>query len=477
MNRYSIIHCHRVVQVFLTSILIVLFLPVLAHETEEKTAQPGFRPDSEHAAAFLDALDTATIAVYPSIVRREHRTAHSFASQEQIIAAINDKALAVAIAESHRIDLGKLLPISQWELFLSSMRRIAASLEDRPSDADYRLFMEFILPAERQVIFGIHCYVLDRQGRNAFSFLLNSHHQLFVDGKLFAKNKSQAARTQLIEDATRIGMTAFEAQLEQARGRATNAAGSDTPACNANYAINELPMYGHLQKSAVRLGWNFFYDGNCSTAMKRFNRAWLLDPDNQLALWGFAVISLDRGLFEEAVRYFELATKATDLGGPGSLRISGRAPFLGGEIHDAHVSASRTVRTAASSVSSISCLLRKPLAPAAIARSAQREPSCRLRTSTGSSECCEWMSATNARPSPMPSRSDSPVITRSALVMVMASSAALGLSVSAETSRSGSLLISSAKPRRTSGWLSTMTTRRFTVFFTRTTLSPGVRQQ
>ena len=89
-----------------------------------------------------------------------------------------------------------------------------------------------------------------------------------------------------------------------------------TPACG-DYPINELPMFGHIQKtadqkrantryikymteggrsreaaadSAARVGWNMFYQGDCSTAVKRFDQAWLLDPKNQLALWGFAVI-------------------------------------------------------------------------------------------------------------------------------------------------------------------------------------------
>ena len=59
--------------------------------------------------------------------------------------------------------------------------------------------------------------------------------------------------------------------------------------------------------SAARLGWNFFYAGDCATAIKRFNQAWLLDPDNQLALWGFGAISLDRGEFDAATTYLEMA--------------------------------------------------------------------------------------------------------------------------------------------------------------------------
>ena len=58
---------------------------------------------------------------------------------------------------------------------------------------------------------------------------------------------------------------------------------------------------------AARLGWNYYYSANCTSAIRRFNQAWLLNPDNRNALWGFAVISLERGEIEEATHYFEMA--------------------------------------------------------------------------------------------------------------------------------------------------------------------------
>jgi hypothetical protein len=66
----------------------------LAHETDDKLGDPGFRPYSAHASAFLSAVDTATIAVYPTIVRKADRTSHSVESQKQIIALIRQKEMA-----------------------------------------------------------------------------------------------------------------------------------------------------------------------------------------------------------------------------------------------------------------------------------------------------------------------------------------------------------------------------------------------
>ena len=57
----------------------------------------------------------------------------------------------------------------------------------------------------------------------------------------------------------------------------------------------------------ARMGWNLYYQDNRSSAIKRFNQAWLLDAGNQHALWGFAVISRDRGKRSDALRYYEMA--------------------------------------------------------------------------------------------------------------------------------------------------------------------------
>ncbi|NNF16189.1 MAG: hypothetical protein HKN70_05545 [Gammaproteobacteria bacterium] len=506
--------------------VIALALPVRADHPEGTTPVPGFRPDSEHTAVFLEALDTATITVYPSLVRRASRTAVSFASQEQIVALLNGQNIANASAKNYRIDLGKLYARSQWLVFNDDMQKIAGALQKRANDGDYRLVMEVLLPIDNQAVFGIHVYILDRHGQNAFSFLLNSHHRLFAAARLKADDSSEAAHARLIDKATQVALSALQAQLELAKvcithteahpvrvaaglvegfestlpsgadrfgnpvGYVTFTDGSSSiefattetypplppkadknsvlrldmnvtgwaafahlfqnhetdqwlsfdwseldkmsfwfygnnsgvrffvdildnrkpcstsddaeryayeftdnfsgwervtvpfadmvrkevgndapndglgltavhgwaigalntggpatfyiedldvfsaPPADFDYPINERPMYGGLEKTAAqkradkhyiqlatrggrsrteaaemaaRTGWNLFYTGDRATAIKRFNQAWLLDPTNQHALWGFAVVSADRDQLEAAVRFFRMA--------------------------------------------------------------------------------------------------------------------------------------------------------------------------
>ena len=109
------------------------------------------------------------------------------------------------------------------------------------------------------------------------------------------------------------------------------------PEAEAEYPINELPMYGLRDKTAeqqradeayirfmtkggrsreeaaeiaAKNAWNVFYSGDKAAAIRRFNQAWLLDPDNQLALWGFAATSIDRGDWDAALSYYRMAIES-----------------------------------------------------------------------------------------------------------------------------------------------------------------------
>ena len=94
--------------------------------------------------------------------------------------------------------------------------------------------------------------------------------------------------------------------------------------CNETY-MNELPMYGEVEKTPAQIeadnefiktitkdqtrkeasqyaafrGWEYCNKGDLSTAMKRFNQAWLLDPENPAVFWGFGVVLGKQFKFDE----------------------------------------------------------------------------------------------------------------------------------------------------------------------------------
>lgn len=70
---------------------------------------------------------------------------------------------------------------------------------------------------------------------------------------------------------------------------------------------------GDLKKGAtysVRQGWDAFGKSNYDIAIRRFNQAWLLDPENGEIYWGFALVSFLRSEpLTETERWFTEAER------------------------------------------------------------------------------------------------------------------------------------------------------------------------
>lgn len=193
--------------------------PPVAADTDEVISDPGYRPQSELAAGFLKKVGTATMEVYPTIVRTLQGTSFSTESQEQVVTFVNHKGFAKAAADTDGFDPGPLKGQGQQAMFQNDMEVIGKALGARSSDAGYHLVLECLIgprKPEGYSMFGIHCFVLDSQGRNAFSFLLNSHHQSFVDAHMESAEETTEARDALVEKATQVGLAALAAQIERA---------------------------------------------------------------------------------------------------------------------------------------------------------------------------------------------------------------------------------------------------------------------
>ncbi|MDD5772987.1 MAG: hypothetical protein PHX78_05920 [bacterium] len=75
---------------------------------------------------------------------------------------------------------------------------------------------------------------------------------------------------------------------------------------------NKEAATGNTLKSA----WNYYYKGDYSLAMKRFNQAWLLDNNNAEVFWGFGLIMGIRAWSEnpgknlsESIKFLEKANE------------------------------------------------------------------------------------------------------------------------------------------------------------------------
>lgn len=104
----------------------------------------------------------------------------------------------------------------------------------------------------------------------------------------------------------------------------------------AKTQINLLPKYGNIPKTKkqkeadlkfikvclaqegtnrkasellVKRGFDYLYEKDFKTAMFRFNQAWLLDPKNENAFWGFGAIYFSFGDFESGMKQYEEGLK------------------------------------------------------------------------------------------------------------------------------------------------------------------------
>ena len=59
-------------------------------------------------------------------------------------------------------------------------------------------------------------------------------------------------------------------------------------------------------------GWTYARQHELDTAMRRFNQAWLLNPDNAEALWGMAIVQFQRGRDASPRRANEAAIRFVD---------------------------------------------------------------------------------------------------------------------------------------------------------------------
>jgi len=104
-------------------VLALASLSAAGHEAQQTTPEPGFRPPGHDVQAFLGHVGDVSVDVLPTMVRRVDRTAHSFASQRQIVDFLNQNRIATATARRDRIDLGVLALQAQIQEARECMQR------------------------------------------------------------------------------------------------------------------------------------------------------------------------------------------------------------------------------------------------------------------------------------------------------------------------------------------------------------------
>ncbi|MCP4640019.1 MAG: DUF1579 domain-containing protein [bacterium] len=212
-------------------LLVALFVVILAtvsceRGSAEQVKALGYRPGSDGAGQFLESIGAATITVLPTAVWSTEETIFLPASQEQIVQLIEENRLGVANTADFEAYKSVVEDQSQgqWGVFESGLKQVKKRALDTKSAGDYFLFLELMefRPRSGEIaVGGIQCYVVGRNGEDAFSFLFNSHHAAFNDAQLITQDTSEEGRARLVSACTDLALRALVDQIEDARAAAT----------------------------------------------------------------------------------------------------------------------------------------------------------------------------------------------------------------------------------------------------------------
>ena len=189
-------------------------------ESQEQLKVPGFRPQSKLADSFLEQLGSSRIAVLPTLVRTRQGTVQSEASQKAVVNFLKQNKLGVPEMRETELDVGKPQGKGQYSLFMNDLKTIGKVVK-KQSGAEYFVVLEHLVtptPSGDIAIGGIHIYVLDAEGKNAFSFLLNSHHKIFIEAKLRSADSSRQGQDTLALNGTKAALSALEQQIKAVPG-------------------------------------------------------------------------------------------------------------------------------------------------------------------------------------------------------------------------------------------------------------------
>ena len=93
-------------------------------------------------------------------------------------------------------------------------------------------------------------------------------------------------------------------------GGADRMADSSLKAADEKLIVDTTKYYGSREKASqafVGNGFAYYNRDDLPNAMRRFNQAWLLDPNNPEAYWGFGAVLHDKGKNCEAMAQFQKA--------------------------------------------------------------------------------------------------------------------------------------------------------------------------
>ena len=168
--------------------------------------------------AFIDSYKESKFIIYPTIIRTPSTTTWSKSLSKQFTQNLNSVENLNIGFSKEKLDPDELKGQAQYQFFQNDMERLGSKIKEKKENIDYCIVPEILFEPQREgtlFVFGIHLFILNKEGENVFSFLLNSHHQLFVEAKLYASNPDENDIEALKQRSLEVAAQAFLLMVEQ----------------------------------------------------------------------------------------------------------------------------------------------------------------------------------------------------------------------------------------------------------------------
>ncbi len=151
--------------------------------------------DPEARAALMQSLGNTSFTVFPAFVRGEE-TSYDEDAARAIGEFLVGDGLAEAAVSEEEVAITGSWGSNEATMLEESAADFATHVQEHPLETDYALLAEYLIGGRGNPI-GIHCYIVDADGRIAWARLWNSHHDAFAEATL---NTSEDCTALLIQE-------------------------------------------------------------------------------------------------------------------------------------------------------------------------------------------------------------------------------------------------------------------------------------
>ena len=133
--------------------------------------------DSQAQQWLMGNLGNTTVTVFPAFSRRGKTPAYEDRAALEIAAFLESDGLAEPTVSNARVPITGPWHGNQAKMLRESAQSFVTYLSENPVETEYALLPEYLFG--RSEAGGVHCYIVDRDGKIAHAVLLNSHHMPF----------------------------------------------------------------------------------------------------------------------------------------------------------------------------------------------------------------------------------------------------------------------------------------------------------